>query len=250
VPDPPLAADSVTLDYPVDLRLVAECVDTPLETLQELNPSLLRMTTPKQGAFDLNLPAGTKDKFQEAIAAIPVDKRVWWRYHKVAPGETLASVAKQYHTTARAITDVNGLSEDEVQTDTKLIIPVAPGRNADMAGMAFSKHPTRYRVRSGDTVLSVADDFSVPPDRLRRWNHLKGNTLRKGRTLVIYRPVPAGEEVAAVNHRSTRRAKAKSKRSKQLQTTAELKKPAKKSTRSLHPAGDAVAQTSVAAKSH
>ena len=33
--------------YPVDLRLVAECVDTSVDYLQELNPSLLRMTTPK-----------------------------------------------------------------------------------------------------------------------------------------------------------------------------------------------------------
>jgi membrane-bound lytic murein transglycosylase D len=250
VPDAPLSFDTVTIDYPVDLRLVAECVDAPLETLQELNPSLLRMTTPKQGTFDLNLPAGTKDRFQEAIAAIPADKRVWWRYHKVAPGETLASVAKQYHTTAKAITEVNGLSEDEVQTDTRLIIPVAPGRNAGMEGMAFSRHPTRYRVRSGDTVLSVADDFSVPPDRLRRWNRLKGNTLRKGRMLVIYRPVPAGEELAAAHHRSSGHSKAKPRRSKQLQVSAELKKTAKKNGRVTHPSGEAVAQSSVAGKSH
>src|SRR6185437_12916801 len=78
VPDPPLNADKVTINYPVDLRLVAECVDTSVDTLQELNPSLLRMTTPKDGSFDLKLPAGSADKFQQAIAAIPMDMRVWW----------------------------------------------------------------------------------------------------------------------------------------------------------------------------
>src|SRR2546423_5159315 len=43
-----------------------------------------RMTTPK-GRFDLHLPARTGEKYQAAIASIPPDMRVWWRYHTVAP---------------------------------------------------------------------------------------------------------------------------------------------------------------------
>ena len=75
----------------------------------------------------------------------------------------------------------------------------------DSDGMVFSRRPTRYRVRRGDTVLSVADDFGVPPERLRRWNRLKGNELRKGRSIVIYRPVAEGSKDASaepVRHRS------------------------------------------------
>ncbi|MGH9668844.1 MAG: LysM peptidoglycan-binding domain-containing protein [Terriglobales bacterium] len=198
IPEVAPEMDTVTVDYPVDLRLVAECVDSSVETLQELNPSLLRMTTPKQGSFDLKLPGGTAEKYQAAIAAIPVDKRVWWRYYKVAPGDTLESVARRYRTTAAAITDANNLETTELAPDTKLILPVAPGRSLDdPERMAFSKRATRYRVRKGDTVLSVADDFGVPPSHLRKWNHLKGNELRKGRVLVIYRPVGESERAAA-----------------------------------------------------
>src|ERR1700722_11389985 len=83
VKDKPLAYDTVKIDYPIDLRLVAECVDASASDLQELNPSLLRMTTPKNEAFELHLPAGTGKAFQSTVASIPVDKRVWWRYHKV-----------------------------------------------------------------------------------------------------------------------------------------------------------------------
>ena len=64
--------DRVTISYPVDLRLVAECVDTSVDYLQELNPSLLRMTTPKDESFVLNLPAGSLDKYEAAIAVIPL----------------------------------------------------------------------------------------------------------------------------------------------------------------------------------
>jgi membrane-bound lytic murein transglycosylase D len=204
--DPPLAVDRVNIDYPVDLRLAAECVDVTADTLQDLNPSLLRMTTPKEGTFALNLPAGSAERYREAIAAIPADKRVWWRYHKVASGETLASIAKEYKTTAKAITEVNGLTADEISPDTKLIIPIAEGKHApeDVEGMVFSRHATRYRVRRGDTVLSVADDFGVPPEKLRQWNHLKGNELRRGRTLYIHRPVASGRAEPELRTSSTK----------------------------------------------
>src|SRR5205085_8561079 len=56
VPEQPLAADSVTINYPVDLRLVAECIDEPVSALQDLNPALLRMSTPREGNFTLRLP--------------------------------------------------------------------------------------------------------------------------------------------------------------------------------------------------
>ena len=220
-PDPPLAADKVTINYPVDLRLVAECVDTSVDTLQELNPSLLRMTTPKDGSFDLKLPAGTADKFQQAIAAIPTDMRVAWRYHKVAAGETLAEVARQYHTTQSAIAEVNNLQDRELEADAKLIIPVTPGRRADAsASGSYAKRPTMYHVRKGDTVLSVADDFGVPAEKIRKWNGLRGNTLRAGRSLRIYKPVAGGEEsertVASKRSRATTKTSAKTKTGKSL----------------------------------
>ena len=103
--DEPLAFDAVTISYPVDLRLVAECVDATPAQLQELNPSLLRLTTPRTGTFELHLPSGTKEQYQTAIAAIPTDMRLWWRYHKVKPGDTLASLAHTYRVTAKSIAD-------------------------------------------------------------------------------------------------------------------------------------------------
>src|SRR5882724_8426668 len=79
----PAKYDTVTINYPVDLRLVAECVSASQAELQDLNPSLLRLTTPREGTFELHLPAGTKGQYQTAITAIPRDMRLWWRYHQV-----------------------------------------------------------------------------------------------------------------------------------------------------------------------
>jgi len=68
----------------------------------------------------------------------------------------------------------------------------------------------------------VADDFAVPAEKIRKWNGLRGNTLRAGRTLKIYKPVAGDEEERAVTAKSrvsggSKAAKAKS--SKRLQAS-------------------------------
>ncbi len=218
VPEKPVATDQVSINYPVDLRLVAECLDTSAETLQQLNPSLLRMTTPKDQAFTLNLPAGSKDKYETAIALIPPDMRTFWRYHRVEYGESLSSIAHKYHTTTGVIEEANDLTNDEVTVGSKLIIPLAPGKSGD--AVAYSHKATHYKVRKGDTVGSIADDFQVPVDKVRKWNHLKGNTVATGRTLLIYKPLAGsgGPETASAGDDP-----APSKTSKNGKTTAGAK---------------------------
>jgi membrane-bound lytic murein transglycosylase D len=190
-PDPPLKYDVVTVNYPVDLRLVSECVDVPVEQLIDLNPSLLRRTTPKDQSFDLHLPFGTQAKYEAAITTIPVEKRVAWRYYKVQQGDTLAGIARKYRTTERAISQANDLQGADLLKEAKLVIPV--NGSGDSGKIAYSRYASHYKTHTGDTVLTVAEDFGVPPDRLRHWNGLKGNELRHGRVLIVYKPLAPGE---------------------------------------------------------
>ncbi len=88
----------------------------------------MRLTTPREGRFELHLPAGTKEQYETAIASIPPDMRLWWRYHTVHSGDTLASLARNYHTTAKSIAEANHLEGTELEADAKLVIPVAPGQ--------------------------------------------------------------------------------------------------------------------------
>ncbi|HMD16780.1 MAG TPA: transglycosylase SLT domain-containing protein [Terriglobales bacterium] len=201
IKDKPVPYDTVKIDYPIDLRLAAECVDATTADLLDLNPSLLRMTTPKETGkgrpFELHLPAGTADKFETAVAAIPADKRVWWRYHKVQAGETLAAIARTYHTTPKAIAEANDLDvasntssqsrSEALAPETRLIIPIAPGKQSDTS--TYARATTHYKVRKGDTVESVAENFGVSPKMLRVWNRLKGDSLAGRRVLYLHLPV-------------------------------------------------------------
>ena len=221
----PAEYDTVTIDYPVDLRLVAECVGSTPSELQDLNPSLLRMTTPRTGKFELHLPAGTRDDYQTAIASIPPDMRLWWRYHVVTPGETLASLARNYHTTIRQISEVNHLEGRELDPQARLVIPVNPGKHPAADTATYARHITRYHVRKGDTVESVADNFGLSPQQLRRWNGIRSSTssLSGRRVLALHLPISpsARESEMAASRSKSRRPKAE---------TGSVKPPATKSS--------------------
>jgi membrane-bound lytic murein transglycosylase D len=202
--DEPVAFDKVTIDYPADLRLVAECVDATPAQLQELNPSLLRMTTPKAGSFELHLPQGTKDQYQTAIASIPADMRLWWRYHKVQPGDTLASLARSYRVTAKSIAVANQLDGTDLEAGAKVIIPVAAGKHAVSDNATYARRITRYRVHAGDTVETVAENFGVSAQMVRRWNGLRnGDSLRGRKVLALHLPVTPSSETASTASKTT-----------------------------------------------
>src|SRR5579862_6613063 len=194
----PADYDIVTVNYPVDLRLVAECVNSTSSELQDLNPSLLRQTTPRTGKFELHLPAGTKDQYEDAIESIPTDMRLWWRYHTVHTGETLASLARNYHTTTKSIIAANHLDDNELQDDAKLIIPVTPGKHPLSDTATYARRITRYKVHPGDTVESVADNFGISPQMLRRWNGIHGDSLHGRRVLALHLPISPSERDAEV----------------------------------------------------
>jgi membrane-bound lytic murein transglycosylase D len=190
-PDPPLLTDTVITDYTVDLRLVSDLVETPVQEISDLNPSLLRMSTPSDGPFDLHLPAGSKELYQKRISEIPVDKRNQWRFHKVVAGESLQTVARDYHVTPAEIVFVNQLEpSDDLSATEALIIPVPPAPSS-------RSRLTLYKVAHGDTLVTVADRFNVTVQQLRRWNHLGSGRLQPGRRLYVAEPA----RVSSSKHR-------------------------------------------------
>jgi len=180
-PEPALKADTVKPGQAIDLRLVAETIDTDLESLRSLNPELLRLVTPPDPEFVLRLPEGTAERFFAEIAVIPPEKWVSWRRHKVELGETLSSIAKQYRVSPAEVADANELAAGApLEEGQKLIIPAAARSEASTG------KPIRYRVRRTDTIGTIADEFDVTASELRKWNHLKADHVVRGTSLRIY----------------------------------------------------------------
>src|SRR5580693_3142484 len=83
---------------------------------------------------------------------------------------------------------------------------------------SYSRRATTYKVRKGDTVETVADNFGVPPAMVRRWNHLKGDSVRGRRVLYIHLPVApdAAESQHAVASKSKLKKKLQADASKSV----------------------------------
>jgi membrane-bound lytic murein transglycosylase D len=180
--DPPVLTDTVTVNYSVDLRLVSDIVGAPVDELLALNPSLLRLLTPPETPFDLHLPAGTADLFAARIQAIPEPRRNAWRYHLVAAGDTLASVAREYRVAETELAVANHLrASASLEGIEALVVPVAPAP-------APSARMQLYTVRRGDTLVTIADRFGVSLNQLRRWNKITGIKVEPGRRLHVAEP--------------------------------------------------------------
>ncbi len=209
--DSPLEDDQVTVSVPTDLRLVAQLIDHPVEDLVRLNPSLQRWTTPANDpAYALNLPPGTKQAYEERIESVPPDKRIWWRAHKMEPGETLSDVARKFKLTSAALASANGLDRGAaVEEGAHLLLPVAPGAEWSLERVhpRVPRQVRYYKVRPGDTLDLIADRFDASAYEIRRWNNLRNSRLTAGTTLKVYAPASTSSGRRSTVHRKKLAAK-------------------------------------------
>ena len=208
--DPPVLTDTVNVNYSLDLRLVSDIVNAPVDEIVSLNPSLLRMTTPPDRSFDLHLPAGAAELFQKRIALIPESHRNAWRFHRIAADETLASIAHLYRVSESDLAEANQLREGQSISGVEgLVVPIAPV-------VERSSHAALYTARRGDTLVSIADRFGVTLDQLRRWNGIgSGIKVAAGRRLHVAEPTAAAH--GSKHHRAgaaSRNGKAPAKKRK------------------------------------
>jgi membrane-bound lytic murein transglycosylase D len=227
----PFVYDQVDVDDATDLQVVARASGAPIETLQQMNPSLRRWCTPPahngQG-YAIRIPSGSKDTFATQFSKIEPSDRLTFRYHRVAPGESIGTIAKKFATQAADILKMNGIaSAKKLRKGTDLIIPISTevaGKFPD-GGIAWSEPRVgrhgrhgrvvrgaavrvasadlgprtatqtasgrKYVVRSGDSLWAIARQFGIEVAEIKRWNNITGRgsrALQVGRALRVSPP--------------------------------------------------------------
>jgi membrane-bound lytic murein transglycosylase D len=198
---PPLRWEVLTVTIATDLKTIARaCGFEDHAEIATLNPALRAEVTPPGREYPLRVPMGRKATCEAGLSAIPFAERMTFRYCEPKPKDTLASIAKRYHTTKEAILEHNRVEEDRIRDLDELVVPV-PLAKADRVPIV--EPPARrfrtgrydpdgiqlitYEVRPGDSLWKVARRFRVSLKKLRLWNGLwKKSTLRVGQKLRIY----------------------------------------------------------------
>jgi membrane-bound lytic murein transglycosylase D len=103
--DPPMEFETIELQTPTHLALIAEAVDRPISELKDLNPALLRAVAP--AGYAVHVPVGTVEAVERAFAIVPAGRRDAWRLHRMEAGDTFAALAKRYKSDTLMIASAN-----------------------------------------------------------------------------------------------------------------------------------------------
>jgi membrane-bound lytic murein transglycosylase D len=246
--DPPILTDTVAINYSIDLRLVSDLVGTTVEDLEALNPSLLHRVTPPDANFDLHLPAGTATLYEQRVAAIPESHRNAWRYHRVVEGESLASIAREFHVGAAQLADANQMHEDDEVKDVEaVVVPQVPVT-------VTTAHARPYTTRKGDSLVTIADRFGVSLTQLRQWNKLPGTGVKMeaGRKLIVAEPANVTRATGSRRHSAASvsvESSAPASTSKKTHAASGKQSAPAESTKSKHPTAKGAASKSATSKS-
>lgn len=184
----PYQVDSVPVTEPTSLEVVAKVGGIEPATINGLNPHFVRQITPPGGLAWVRVPSGEGVRITEALAAVPSSERVPSFGHQVARRESLRSIARRYGLGATELADFNGVrASAAVKPGTMLRIP---GR-ARVRAIETEPEPTSrgrpgavHRVRSGETLASIAKRYRLSVRQLLAWNDIGPKTkLRVGQRI-------------------------------------------------------------------
>jgi membrane-bound lytic murein transglycosylase D len=79
-------------------------------------------------------------------------------------------------------------------------------KEAPLPQLVEAQQSVRYRVRSGDYLGKIAEEYGVGVSEIKRWNDLRGNMLRVGQRLTIFprRPITKASKSTSSGSGNTR----------------------------------------------
>lgn len=150
---PIVAVDTLLINQPIDLKLLAKQLSLPENAIADLNPAVKMQYLPAEAKnYPLRIPASARSFLAENRMAILDSARYVAPLRRAAPASsTMVAKAK---------------------------INVAP--DSSSKGV--------YTVRPGDSLFKIAQEQNVTVEELKAWNQLKNTTLLAHQKLVIRKP--------------------------------------------------------------
>jgi membrane-bound lytic murein transglycosylase D len=210
---PPVVRPRI-LEVPGGVRLsdLAEKANVPVESLQYLNPHLIRgITPPSVDRYAVWVPKDQETALKIAAEQVVVRKPAQFapvvasqndvvkdraqlpglrkglalgvrelsptKTVTVQKGDTLTSLAEQHRTTVISLKRLNNIRGDHLSLGGRIVVP------SNYKGPA--KSLVKYKVKRGDSLISIADRFGTTVQTLQSINSLERDTVYAGEVLQI-----------------------------------------------------------------
>jgi len=197
-PDQPVIT-AVDLGRQVDLVLVSQVADVPIDVLFSLNPGFNRWATAPDGPYRVVLPLDSALTFQQDLAKLDESALMRWDQVVVEPGDSLSAISARHNVPVSVLRSSNNLRGDMIHPGQKLRLPRDEQMQVDplyaqaaaelqklQSGLISADRVT-HRVRSGESLSVIARRYNVSVKDLQRWNNISDpRKLRAGRNLTVF----------------------------------------------------------------
>ena len=230
--DTPFVYETVQVERATSLSAIAHAAGVTDAEIKELNPQLLRGSTPP-GAYEVRVPVGRALEAQRRLAGASPSRHEDSNSYKIRRGDTPAKVAQRFGVDAQDLLDANHLSASTFRPGKRIVIPPPSIESsspvAEPAKPAIPAKPLEdlpavpsapvdptlappsggaYRARAGDTLAKIARAKGVSFAELVRLNPEGAKRLDVGDAVTLpgaTADTPASAPVAVPAFHTVRR---------------------------------------------
>lgn len=203
--------DTVHISDCLDMKKIAEGINISYTELKRINPHIRHWCTPpNMEDINLYLLKGTLDTFKVFFASLSDKDKVKWHRYRIKSGDNLLSIAHRFRISVPAIRAINKLKSNFIIAGRYLYIPIPadgtyPSTPVPRKRKIASKYvkakeppeavrllkkcikPTKYSLKSGETISQISEKFNVTIKAICRWNKiLNPRRVRAGTVLTLY----------------------------------------------------------------
>lgn len=198
----------ITINGQVDLPEAASIAGISLKEMYQLNAGFKRQATDPAGPHRLLVPAALPQDFEADIAALQPPEMTVAQTYTVRKGDSLYQVARRFNMQPADIKRLNNLKSNNLIAGRTLVITQANHNpeflklnqemRLDRGSYASARYAkSRYKVRRGDTLSSVARRHGMSVQTLARLNGISAKAkVRIGQTLTVQKSRASRQRVA------------------------------------------------------
>ena len=188
----PIIWEIIPLDQAVDLKILAEKSETPLNLLVDANSELrYGITPPGSSNYELKVPAEYSDSIKEVLENSG-ERLIRFYIHPIASGDTFYALSRHFGIPVDMIMEYNpGVDPTGLRIGQKIVVPAfretGPYRSETVS--AAVNYDGVYTVAPGDSLWSISRSYGITPEELAENNGLDLNGVLKSGARI---QVPAG----------------------------------------------------------